>query len=184
MSNFGYESAYCDSCGRAIWETHAPDCRYLFFAPPVHWLAAKMAEPTYPCIRCGADEPHGPMCPMIPAAPCALCGLLHELPDEPGMCGWPIEEPSHSQRCLICGATEPCMTDDDLKPDDPGTPCTFDPPHLPSDFWRKAFQSQPVEDGGTMPNPYGGLSSDPLKERKEWTQREVEHGKAISRAIR
>lgn len=32
--------------------------------------------------------------------------------------------------CLICGATEPCMTEADLNPGDPGVPCTFDPePH-------------------------------------------------------
>jgi hypothetical protein len=29
--------------------------------------------------------------------------------------------------CLVCGATKPCMTEADLKPDDPGIPCTFDP---------------------------------------------------------
>lgn len=29
--------------------------------------------------------------------------------------------------CAICGRIEPCMSEADLKPDDPGTPCTFDP---------------------------------------------------------
>lgn len=29
--------------------------------------------------------------------------------------------------CLVCGASEPCMTEADLKPGDPGVPCTFDP---------------------------------------------------------
>ena len=29
--------------------------------------------------------------------------------------------------CLICGRNEPCMTEADLQPGDPGIPCTFDP---------------------------------------------------------
>lgn len=29
--------------------------------------------------------------------------------------------------CLNCGALEPCMAEADLKPGDPGIPCTFDP---------------------------------------------------------
>lgn len=28
--------------------------------------------------------------------------------------------------CLICGRDTPCMTEADLKPEDPGIPCTFD----------------------------------------------------------
>lgn len=28
--------------------------------------------------------------------------------------------------CLLCGKTEPCMTEADLKTGDPGVPCTFD----------------------------------------------------------
>ncbi len=28
--------------------------------------------------------------------------------------------------CLLCGRTEPCMTEVDLKPEDPGIPCTFE----------------------------------------------------------
>ncbi len=32
--------------------------------------------------------------------------------------------------CILCGASKPCMTEKDLKPEDPGVPCTFDPtPH-------------------------------------------------------
>jgi len=29
--------------------------------------------------------------------------------------------------CLVCGKSEPCMTEADIKPGDPGIPCTFDP---------------------------------------------------------
>lgn len=29
--------------------------------------------------------------------------------------------------CLLCGRLTPCMFEKDLKPDDPGTPCTFEP---------------------------------------------------------
>jgi hypothetical protein len=29
--------------------------------------------------------------------------------------------------CLVCGLSDPCMTEADLKPGDPGVPCTFDP---------------------------------------------------------
>lgn len=29
--------------------------------------------------------------------------------------------------CLVCGASTPCMTEADLKEDDPGVPCTFEP---------------------------------------------------------
>lgn len=36
--------------------------------------------------------------------------------------------------CLICGAHEPCMAEEDLGPGDPGTPCTFDPP--PQEAYR------------------------------------------------
>jgi len=37
--------------------------------------------------------------------------------------------------CLVCGADEPCMTEADLKPGDPGVPCTFDP--TPRELWEK-----------------------------------------------
>ena len=33
----------------------------------------------------------------------------------------------YAPMCLVCGARKPCMTEADLKPGDPGTPCTFDP---------------------------------------------------------
>lgn len=32
--------------------------------------------------------------------------------------------------CLICGATTPCMWQEDLQPEEPGVPCTFDPTPL------------------------------------------------------
>lgn len=38
--------------------------------------------------------------------------------------------------CLVCGAKAPCMTEADLKPNDPGVPCTFDPECV-----RRAFEN-------------------------------------------
>jgi hypothetical protein len=35
--------------------------------------------------------------------------------------------------CLLCGRDAPCMTEADLKPEDPGIPCTFDP--TPQQLW-------------------------------------------------
>jgi hypothetical protein len=35
--------------------------------------------------------------------------------------------------CLLCGRSKPCMTESDLKPNDPGVPCTFDP--TPRQLW-------------------------------------------------
>jgi hypothetical protein len=40
-----------------------------------------------------------------------------------------------TRMCLICGRSEPCMTEADLKPGDPGVPCTFDP--TPKELWDK-----------------------------------------------
>jgi hypothetical protein len=37
--------------------------------------------------------------------------------------------------CVLCGRSEPCMTDADLGPDDPGVPCTFDP--TPRQLWEE-----------------------------------------------
>lgn len=37
---------------------------------------------------------------------------------------YPLDE---EPMCLVCGASTPCMDESELKPSDPGIPCTFDP---------------------------------------------------------
>ena len=47
--------------------------------------------------------------------------------------------------CCICGASEPCMQESDLKPGDPGTPCTFDPTAQQLYDWNQELQKRLVE---------------------------------------
>ena len=47
--------------------------------------------------------------------------------------------------CCICGASEPCMQESDLKPGDPGTPCTFDPTAQQLYDWNKGLQERLAE---------------------------------------
>lgn len=46
------------------------------------------------------------------------------------------------QVCLVCGAKAPCMKESDLKPDDPGTPCTFEPECVKRAFWNGVLQGR------------------------------------------
>jgi len=61
------------------------------------------------------------------------------------------------QLCLICGKEEPCMKESDLKPTDPGIPCTFDPtPKQLFDWWttmrkeRDCLKHYTLPDGGQI----------------------------------
>lgn len=57
--------------------------------------------------------------------------------------------PIPARICLLCGAEKPCMTETDLKPGDPGVPCTFDP--TPQELYaenirlRKLLESTPAQ---------------------------------------
>ena len=48
------------------------------------------------------------------------------------------------QVCLVCGGKAPCMAEKDLKPDDPGTPCTFDAECIKRAFLNGVMQGKAV----------------------------------------
>lgn len=94
--------------------------------------------------------------------------------------------------CLNCGRETPCMTEADLKPGDPGTPCTFDMTypqmieylHFLEDKKRDAEASvkawQEKSDRHESERDSFRLEADRLREKGAWLQAEVDvlRGKA------
>ena len=78
-----------------------------------------------------------------------------------------LEPLLNTPTCCICGAAEPCMQESDLKPGDPGIPCTFDPTVRQLFDWNQTLLKRLVD--------MEGVRDKLTAERDAWRKLVMEH---------